>query len=65
MSPKVNNYEVVPLEPGYFSDGDEASWPKQTYWRRVSDELYRHKIAMMWMQERGRLEKGGLRLFII
>jgi hypothetical protein len=55
-----SDYEVVPLGPGHFSDGDDAAWPKEAYWRPVSDQLYRRKLAQEWMQERGRLHKGRL-----
>jgi hypothetical protein len=59
-SAEDSDYEVVPLGPGHFSDGVVASWPKEAYWRPVSDQLYRKKLALEWMQERGRLHKGRL-----
>lgn len=61
MSSSDNNeWVVVPLDPHSFSDGDPAAWPKGPQFRRVNDELYRHKVAMMWLQKQGRLEKGRL-----
>ncbi|KAL1970594.1 hypothetical protein VTN77DRAFT_4238 [Rasamsonia byssochlamydoides] len=53
-----NDWVVIPLDPDHFSDGDPSTWPKGPQFRRVNDELYRHKLAMMWLQRRGQLEKG-------
>lgn len=65
MSSSDNEWVVIPLDPQSFSDGDPAAWPKGPQFRRVNDELYRHKVAMMWLQKQGRLEKGGLDLYKI
>jgi hypothetical protein len=35
------------------SDGTRNVWPKEEYWRQTDDWLYRHKLAMMWMQKSG------------
>lgn len=58
-SSEVGHFQVVPLAAGHFSDGDDACWPKENYWREVSDQHYRHKLAMMLMQERGQLHNNG------
>ncbi|OKL59666.1 hypothetical protein UA08_05334 [Talaromyces atroroseus] len=54
-----DNLQIIPLPstPG-FSDGNQDAWPKEAYWRKTDDWLYRHKLAMMWMQKTNKLVKG-------
>lgn len=62
-SPSENDngpsFEVISLPPSPdFSDGDRDVWPREAYWRQVDDWLYRHKLAMMWMQKSNKFVKG-------
>ncbi|EED16811.1 conserved hypothetical protein [Talaromyces stipitatus ATCC 10500] len=55
-----NNLETIslPSAPECSSDGDQNAWPKEAYWRKQDDWLYRHKLAMMWMEKDRKAVKG-------
>ncbi|KAE8550895.1 hypothetical protein TMatcc_008957 [Talaromyces marneffei ATCC 18224] len=55
-----NNLEVLslPTSPECSSDGDRSTWPTEDHWRHIDDWLYRHKLAMMWMERDNKAIKG-------
>lgn len=60
------NLEVLslPTSPECSSDGDRSTWPTKDMWRHVDDWLYRHKLAMMWMEKDRRAVKGIIPLSV-
>ena len=56
----INNVEILslPSRPECASDGDQNAWPKEAYWKKTDDWLYRHKLAMMWMEKDRKAIKG-------
>lgn len=60
----INEPEVLslPTSPECSSDGDRSTWPTSGIWRHVDDWLYRHKLAMMWMEKDGKAVKGSILL---
>lgn len=59
-----DNLEVLslPTSPECSSDGDRSTWPTKDMWRHVDNWLYRHKLAMMWMEKEGKAIKGSIAL---
>jgi hypothetical protein len=49
----------LPSSPEYSSDGTKSVWPQETYWKESDNWLYRHKLAMMWMERDKRAVKGN------
>lgn len=61
----TENLEVLPLPSSPdFSDGDQNTWPKEAYWKKPDDWLYRHKLAMMWMQKSNQAVKGKFNILL-